>query len=235
MMRVRELMTSDVLTVGPETPLKEVARQMLEAGVSGFPVTAQDGSLVGVITEADFVAGEADRRVAKKVGLLRFFTDNPDMPSRARTAGDVMSTDLKVISPDADHADAARLMRRENVKRLPVVEDSQLVGLLSRADLLKAFTRSDEDIIDEIRGEVMRKVLWIDPDRVTVESAEGNVVLRGRLETRSDANLLVELTKRLDGVASVGDHVDWEIDNTKVEMTSPPVGFPRATEHLRRP
>lgn len=126
-------------------------------------------------------------------------------------------------------------MQKEKVKRLPVVEDNRLVGLVSRADLLKAFVRPDGEIVDEIRRHVMRRVLWIDPDRVSIDCVDGNVVFEGRLETRSDAGLLLELTRRLDGVASVADRLEWEIDNTKVEMISPPVGYPRASQGLRRP
>lgn len=226
-MRISELMTTDVITVGPDTSLKEAARRMLEAGVSGLPVTDADENLVGIITEADFVASEADRRVQKRAGLLRFFTGQHDLPDHELKVGDVMTTELIVISPDEDHADAARLMERERVKRLPVVDSGKLVGLVSRTDMLRAFTRPDQEIIDEIKEHVMREVLWIDPRRVTVESVDGNIVLRGKLETRTDANLLIELTKRLDGVASVADQLDWEVDNTKVEMTSPPPNFPR--------
>ncbi|HIE21662.1 MAG TPA: BON domain-containing protein, partial [Acidimicrobiia bacterium] len=93
---------------------------------------------------------------------------------------------------------------------------------VSRSDLLKAFVRSDQEIIDELKDRVMRKVLWIDPDLVEIQCAEGNLVLSGHLETRSDAILLVELAGRLDGVVSVEDHLTWEIDNTKLEMVSPP-------------
>ncbi|HEX9761843.1 MAG TPA: CBS domain-containing protein, partial [Acidimicrobiia bacterium] len=69
-MRIRDLMTNDVITIGPEAPLKEAARRMLEARVSGLPVTDAEGKLVGIVTEADFVAGEADRRTRMRAGLL---------------------------------------------------------------------------------------------------------------------------------------------------------------------
>lgn len=233
-MKISELMTVDVLTVGVGTSLKEAARRMLEAGVSGLPVTGDDGELRGIITEADFVASEAERRAKQRAGLLRFFTGQHDLPDHELKVGDVMTTDLIVVSPDDDHADAARRMQKEHVKRLPVVEDGRLVGVVSRADMLRAFTRPDQGIIDEIYDHVMRRVLWIDPKRVTVESIEGNVVMRGKLETRTDAKLLVELTKRLDGVASVSDQLDWEVDNTKEEMVSPPPpNYPRGTRAPR--
>jgi CBS domain-containing protein len=220
-------MTTDVLTISPDSPMKEAARRMLEAGISGLPVTDDGGVLVGIITEADFVATEADRRVKRRAGLLRLIHHDDEIPSQERLVGDVMTTDVKVIGPEADHAEAARLMEREGIKRLPVVQDGRLVGLISRTDMLRAYARADGEVVAEISDHVMREILWIDPRRVTVECSDGNVVLKGQLETRSDVSLLVELTKRLDGVTSVADQLTFEVDNTKLEMVSPPAGFPR--------
>lgn len=222
-MKLRDLMTRDVITIGPDAALKEAARRMIESGVSGLAVTESDGSLVGIITEADFVATEADRRRKPPAGLLRFIYKEVELPTQERLVGDVMSTDLIVLGPAADHAEAARLMQSEGVKRIPVVgDDGRLVGLVSRSDILRVFARSDQEIIEEIQDHVMGQILWIEPKRVEIRSNEGNVVLRGRLETRSDADLLVKLTARLDGVVSVANHLDFEIDNTKLDMTSPP-------------
>ena len=226
-MRVRDLMTTEILTVGPEASLKEAARRMLEGEISGLPVTNDDGDLVGIITEADFMDTEADRRVTRRAGLLRLFVRDVEIPSHERLVGDVMTTDVKVIDPESDHAEAARLMQKEGIKRIPVVVAGRIIGLISRADMLKAYVRSDQEIIDEIRGHVMKDILWIDSRRVDVECVDGNVILSGHLETKSDAGLLVELTRRLDGVASVSDHLTWEVDNTKLEMVSPPTGYAR--------
>ncbi len=225
-MRIRDLMTTDVKTIDAAAPLKEAARHMLEAGISGMPVTDGD-KLVGIITEADFVHNEADRRVEKRAGLLRLLHHDHDIPSQDRLVGDVMTRALLVIDPEEDHAVAARLMEKHRIKRIPVVEGDKLVGLVSRADMLRAYVRPDSDIVDEINSHVMKEILWIDPKRVDVDCVDGNVSLQGRLETKSDASLLVELTKRLDGVTSVHDHLDFEVDNTKLEMVSPPMGYAR--------
>ena len=226
-MRVRDLMTTDILTVGPEASLKEAARRMLEGEISGLPVINDDGNLVGIITEADFMATEADRRVTRRAGLLRLLVRDAEIPSHERLVGDVMTADVKVIGPESDHAEAARLMEKEGIKRIPVVADGQLIGLIARADMLKAYVRSDQEIIDEIQGHVMKDILWIDSRRVEIECVDGNVIVSGHLETKSDASLLIELTRRLDGVTSVSDHLTWEVDNTKLEMVSPPSGYAR--------
>jgi CBS domain-containing protein len=134
-----------------------------------------------------------------------------------------MTPDVITLGPDVDHAEAARVMKKAGIKRIPVVDEGgKLIGLVSRSDILRAFARSDGDIVAEIRDHLMRKVLWIDPRLVDIVCEDGNLVLIGNLETRSDASLLVELTGRLDGVVSVNDRLTWTVDNTKVEMVASP-------------
>ncbi|MGD2042629.1 MAG: CBS domain-containing protein [Acidimicrobiia bacterium] len=229
-MKVRDLMTTQVISVGPKASLKEAARRMIEAGISGLLVTDDTGSLVGVITEADFVKGESGRRAAKRARLLRWFGDGDEMPSTERLVEDVMTSDVITLGPDADHADAARVMRKSGIKRIPIVEDDgTLRGIVSRSDILRAFARADSEIVAELRDHVMGEVLWIDPRKVEVKSVDGNVELHGHLETKSDAALLEDLTKRLDGVVSVNSHLTWEVDNTKLEINPP------TRDHLARP
>lgn len=218
-MKVSEIMTANVITVGPEASLKEAARRMIGAEISGLVVVDADGAVVGVISEADFVKSEAGRRAGKRAGLLKWMSREKPFPDSERSVGEVMTTDLVTIGPDADHAEAARVMRKANVKRLPVVDEhGGLVGLVSRTDILRVFIRPDAEIIAEIRDRVMRKVLWIDPRPVTVACEDGNVTLSGTLETQTDAELLVELTMRLDGVVSVRDHLTWSVGNSGLEM-----------------
>jgi CBS domain-containing protein len=152
------------------------------------------------------------------------------MPDTERLVGDVMTSDLITLDVGADHAEAARLMRKAGVKRIPIVDaNGRLAGILSRSDILRAFARPDRDIVSEIEEHVMRDVLWIDPRRVSIQCIEGNLVLNGRLETRSDATLLQALACRVDGVVSMASQLAWDIDNTKLEMVPPPPGMPRRT------
>ncbi len=225
-MKLRTLMTRDLISVGPDASLKEAARRMVEAGVSGLPVTDSFAHLVGIVSEADFVATEADRRRERRAGLLRFLFRDTEMPTGERLVRDVMSTELITLGPDADHTEAARVMQRERIKRIPVVEDGRLVGLVSRSDIMRVFARSDLEIIEEINDHIMGDVLWIDPRRVTVRCDDGNVELRGRLETKTDADLLGKLVARADGVVSVANHLDWDVDNTRLETVGLPVMVP---------
>lgn len=224
-MKVQELMTTDVITVSRKAPLKEAARRMIEAGVSGLVVTDDDGNIGGVITEADFVKAESDRRADKRARLLRWLMPEPEMPSSERVVEDAMTADVVTLGPGADHAEAARVMRKAGIKRIPIVDgQGGLVGIVSRSDILRAFARSDSEIIDEISNHILGEVLWIDRRKVEVGCVDGNVTLAGRLETKSDAMLVEEMARRVDGVVSVAASLTWEIDNTKQEMTSPPQG-----------
>jgi CBS domain-containing protein len=220
--KVHDLMTTDIITVGRDASLKEAARRMIEADVSGLLVTDENGQLEGVITESDFVKAEAGRRANKRARLLRWFNQDDVMPSAERLVKDVMTREVVTAPPFADHAEVARLMQKAGVKRIPIVEGTRPVGIVSRSDIMRAFARSDSDIITEITDHVIAKVLWIDPRRVRVQSVDGNVRLDGKLETKSDATLLEDLVKRVDGVVSLEAHLTWEIDNTKLEMVTPP-------------
>jgi CBS domain-containing protein len=219
-------MTSDLITVDPDAPLKEAARRMIEFGVSGLPVTTESGTLIGVITEADFVKTEADRSPNRRRRLLTWFANDKNIRETERLVRDAMTDDVIVLGPEIDHVEAARVMTKAGIKRIPITgDDGELMGVVSRSDIVQVFARADAEIIDEIVNIVMRDVLWIDPRRVRVICEEGNVILSGQTANRSDAELLVTMTRRLDGVISVRNGLTWEIDNTKFEMVPLPPGY----------
>jgi len=119
-MRVVDLMASEVISVHRETSLRDAARLMVEKGISGLPVTDEDGSLVGVISEGDFLRKEVDRGDLMGRGLLGVLFDNRDSLAEAETVGEVMAENLFTVSPDATLVEAARTMTTHAVKRLPV-------------------------------------------------------------------------------------------------------------------
>ncbi len=198
-MHVIDLMTIDVLCVTPDTTLKEAARLMVEARISGLPVIDQGRHLVGIITEADFLERQAD---SLQDGRLLAAVFDDEAPNPATTlVGDAMSSDPIVIYPEATIAEAARLMAEHGVKRIPVVDpENRVVGIMSRADVVKAFTRPDDLIEDEIRVDLLGRVFGADQEAVDVTVEEGAVTLEGRLEDPSDEALLVELVRRMEGV-----------------------------------
>ncbi|HXG75885.1 MAG TPA: CBS domain-containing protein [Gaiellaceae bacterium] len=203
-MKVRELMTPDVATVTPGTSLKEAAALLAERGISGVPVVDEAGTVVGVLSEADIVvraSGDPGRR-----GLLGWLLEpEPGREEKlhARTVGEAMSSPAITIDADRPVHEAASLMVAESVNRLPVVDDGKLVGILTRADIVRAFTRTDAEIEREIREDIIRRILWLEPGSVSVRVEGGAVVLEGTVESEADAELLPVFVARVPGVVAV--------------------------------
>lgn len=221
-MKVRDLMTTEPVTTTPDTPLKEAARLMVKHKVSGLPVV-RDGKVVGIVTEGDFLRQEANRDQPYRFGLLdALFGDEPAPPPSAETVGQVMTEQVLTVPPDASLSEAARIMASRRVKRLPVIAaDGRLVGVISRADVVNAFTKPDEVIEDEIREDIVRRLLFLEPDAIEVSVKDGVVSLSGRLENRTEAHLLEELTRRLDGVIRVESSLTYEVDDHRIEKMYP--------------
>jgi CBS domain-containing protein len=202
-MRVVDLMTADVITASPETPIKAAARLMVRNKVSGLPVCDEDNCVVGIITEADFLRLEVAREEAI----------NPKPVERVE---EVMHRSVLTIGPDATVGDAARMMVINDVNRLPVTDgDGKSLGIISRLDVVAAFTRPDEIIEDEIKEDLLRRVLFVDPDDINVDVTNGVVTFSGEIGTRNEARLLAELARRLDGVMKVESDLTWRLDDVE--------------------
>ena len=214
-MKVSDVMTSEVKTISGDEPLKEAARVMVNAGISGLPVVDDDRKVVGIITEADFVTAEADRSWGRqRRRLLANFLGEAEHP-KSKTVADSMTKKPHTIDGASSVTEAARKMTELKVKRLPVVTpDGTLCGIISRADVMGAFARPDEDLRTEIIEDVVVGVLQLDPDALTIDVVDGIVQLDGTVETRSDARLLQELAVRVEGVISVNSDVSWTSDDT---------------------
>ncbi len=221
-MKVRDLMTTEPVTTTPETPLKEAARLMVKHRISGLPVV-QGGKVVGIVTEGDFLRQEANRDQPYRFGLLEaLFGEGSAQPPSAETVGQVMTEPVLTVSPEATVSEAARIMASRRVKRLPVVSpDGVLLGVISRADVVNAFTKPDEVIEDEIREDIIRRLLFLQPDAVDVAVRGGVVTLSGGLESRTEADLLEELTRRIDGVIRVESALTYEVDDHRIEKMYP--------------
>jgi CBS-domain-containing membrane protein len=134
---------------------------------------------------------------------------------------ELMTAPAITVGPDASVAEAARRLHRHQIKRLPVLDPAgPLVGIVSRADLLKVFLRSDEAIAREVRQDVLRRDLGVDPDTIDVEVRDGVVTLTGRLERRSLIPITVSLVHGVDGVVEVVDRLGFEVDDSTIMVPS---------------
>ncbi len=221
-MKVRDLMTTDPLTVSADTLLKEAARTMVRNKVSGLPVIG-DGALIGIVTEGDFLRQEANRDQPYRFSLLdALFGEGQVDPPAVEIVAEVMTENVITIRPEATIGEAARVMANKRVKRLPVIdEDGALIGIISRADVVNAFTKPDEIIEDEVREDIVRRLLFLDPEDVGVSVEDGVVTLDGEMENRTEAHLLEELTRRVEGVVRVDSQLTFLVDDQKAERHYP--------------
>jgi CBS domain-containing protein len=144
-LRVRDLMTTDVVSVAPETPVDRIARLMGEREISGLPVVDEGGHVVGIVTDLDLIARNARLEPPAYLPLLdgRIPIETPGHYRRrlrhmlGSVAKDVMTEDVVTIGPDEDVETLATLMEKRKVNPVPVVEDGRMVGIVSRADVVR--------------------------------------------------------------------------------------------------
>lgn len=214
--QVRDVMTTDVVTVNADDQFKDIARRMAGHGVSALPVVDATGHVMGVITETDllrkieFSDDDLVRPLFERRG-----TRIARGKAEAVRAAELMTTPAVTVSPDAGIVAAARTMTGHGLRRLVVTDEyGTLVGIVSRGDLLGVFTRADADIAEDVRDQVVRRAMSIDPDTVQVTVTDGVVEISGALEWRSNVAIMIELTRAVDGVVDVDPHLTYRSDDT---------------------
>jgi len=214
-MKVRDIMTVNVAAVGQEATLKQVAELMSDRGVSGVPVVGADARVLGVVSEADIIVKAASHPERAGVFWRLFAPEGLDKRRLvATTAGEAMTTPSVTIDADQSVAEAARVMVDSNVKRLPVLVDGKLTGIVSRADIVRAFTRSDSEIWEELRNDILPRQLWMSPEELDVDVTGGRITVGGRVRTRTEAELIEAFAWRIPGVVSVDcSELTWEADD----------------------
>jgi CBS domain-containing protein len=214
---VKDLMTTQVVTIGPATPFKEIVARLANQRVSAVPVVDDDGLVLGVVSEADLLLKEEFPDPDADIPL--FWTKRRRLErekAAGSTARDLMSVAVVSIAPEATVAEAARRMHRAQVKRLPVLgEGGRLVGIISRGDLLKVFNRPDRAIRREIMDEVIVGEFEMDPNRFFIHVTDGVVVLQGRVERRSLLPYLVRAVHSVEGVVRVQNRLAFDIDDVE--------------------
>jgi CBS domain-containing protein len=212
-MQVQDVMTTTVVTTTADTPLRDAVSTLVQSRISGMPVVSSGGEVVGVISEADVLAKE--RRVPddERGAITRWLGHGPnaDPKHEARTVGEAMSAPAVVVPPYVSVSVAAGRMLEHGVNRLPVVDGGgRLIGIVSRADLVRAFVRSDEAIAADAREQIeYQQALAGDNNAVGVEVSNGDVVLTGAVRRRSDAAIIPQIVRHVPGVVEVRADLSW--------------------------
>jgi CBS domain-containing protein len=219
---VDEVMTTDVVTVTEGTPYREIVDILAGRVVSAVPVLAESGEVLGVVSEADLLhkielAGEEHER--------RVFASPRRRHAQAKAHGtrarDLMSAPAVTVASGATLTEAAKLMDRERVKRLPVLDAAgRLRGIVSRSDLLRVYLRPDGVIESEVADEVLGRTLGVESGAVVVRARDGVVTLTGRTDRYSTKQLALKLTRAVAGVVDVVDGLGYEYDDRRLAEAS---------------
>ncbi|MFF8847894.1 CBS domain-containing protein [Streptomyces sp. NPDC015127] len=210
---VGDLMTTAVVSVRPDTGFKDIVQHLAEHGIAAVPVVDDQARPIGVVSEADLLRKQESQ--ADPGGHLApaHVLSAERAKAHALTAEGLMTSPAVTARPQWSVVEAARAMARHHVKRLPVVDDAgQLVGIISRGDLLHVFLRRDPTIREEITTEVLTRTLGLDPGAVTVQVTDGRVTLSGTVPQNSLIPIAVRLSGSVDGVVDVTNHLRAETD-----------------------
>jgi len=207
---VQEIMTTRVIWVSKDATFREMAVALREHRISAFPVVDDDHKVIGVVSEADLLTKEA---LDDEPGVLAGILHRRDQAkARGVTAGDLMTAAVVSVRPQDTVGHAAKLMYDRRVKRLPVTDaDGRLVGIVSRADVLSVFDRTDAQIRNEITEEVLLGGFLVDPLAFSVTAKDGIVTLGGRPETREIGHEIVRQIRHVQGVVAVRDRLDYPL------------------------
>jgi CBS-domain-containing membrane protein len=216
-MNVEEVMTKDVITVGPGTPIHRAAQLMVEHRVSGLPVVTDDGTLVGIISEGDLILRQEPRR---RLSWWSAFFENSDRLAReyqkaaGSTVGEVMTHPVITVSPTLTLDVAASILHHRGIRRLPVLADGRLVGIVSRGDLVKALaatgprtmSRSDAQLVEEMKTRMAREP-WATAMGFTVHAKDGVIYLWGFARSEAEKEALATMARAIEGARSVENHL----------------------------
>jgi CBS-domain-containing membrane protein len=204
---VKDVMTTQVVAVRSGATFKEMAAALRRYRVSAFPVIDEQDKVIGIVSEADLLAKEA----LTNPGVLAELLHRKDVrKAEGQTAGDLMTHRVVTIRPEDSVEHAAQLMHFLHVKRLPVVDGGGgLVGLVSRTDVLAVYDRADEDIREEITGNVILRGFLEDPRQFVVTVQAGVVTVHGSPETAALGHDIVRKIRHVPGVVAVHDQLSY--------------------------
>ena len=221
-MKARDVMAPHVITVGPELDLKAVANTLVANGISAVPVVSIDGSVVGIVSEGDLMRRAVSGAERKRSRWLETFASAEYLmaefvKAHGRKAKDVMTRQVISVSPDTSLQEIADLLEKHGIKRVPVIENGRLVGIVSRANLVQALATRGLAFVDVAEAdETLRKVIVLNLQKVPCTAAltmvdvivdHGVVNLWGVVRNEEEKNAIRITAEGTPGVQAVNDHV----------------------------
>jgi CBS domain-containing protein len=207
-----DVMTREVITATPVTSFKDLADLIVTRGLRPVPVVGPDGGMLGVVTEADLLCREAhrdDRAGARCPHFAGHLAREDWRKAASLTAATLMQPSPETTTPEATLPEIARLLTKNGVRRVFVLRDGRLAGVVARRDVLRTFLRTDEDLRADIDRAVFGTALHAQRDAVLASVKHGVVLLTGRLEYEADVAAAERLTLAIPGVVGVDNRMDY--------------------------
>lgn len=234
-MKVSDVMTRDVISIAPEASVMEAVRLMLQHKISGLPVIDSSGSLQGVVTEGDFLRRVETGTERKRWRWVEFLLGpgrlaEDYVQAAGRKVGEVMTPDVRTVTEDEPLEKVVHQMERYRIKRVPVVRDAKVVGIVTRANLMRALASlalaqhpvaGDDATIRERLLAELKKQSWAPVGLIDVVVKDGVVKLRGALTDERERQAIRVAAENIPGVKKVEDHLIWIEPNTGVIIEAP--------------
>ncbi len=219
-MKAKDIMTTKVVTVDPDTPVHAIASLLLEQHISAVPVIDEDRRILGIVSEGDLIPrAETERRQS---WWLAAFSNADDLArqfvkTHGQRAKDVMTAEVVSVTEETPLAEIARLLEEHRIKRVPVTRDDRLVGIVSRADLLRGLAarglqpmtveaQDDRAIRDQLLR-LLRHESWADTHLLTIVVDHGVIHLWGLVCSIEERQALLVAAESIPGVRGVEDHL----------------------------
>ncbi|GGT07345.1 hypothetical protein GCM10010271_07270 [Streptomyces kurssanovii] len=227
---VGEVMTNEVVQAHPETSFDELARLLTSHRISGLPVVDDDDKVMGVVSQTDLTRRHAGRghdgpaRRRMLVTLKRLAGARPAVSS-VLAARELMTSPAVTVHPEQRVVDAARIMERRHIDRLPVVdEEDRLIGITTRRDLLRVFLRTDEEIRAEVEDALSAQAPATHrAEGLHIDVRDGMVTMTGSPGPEVDASVLIRAAWRADGVVGVVNRLTADHENDLASQDGTPL------------
>lgn len=232
-MKAADVMTRQVISVAPDEQITHAASLMLQNRISGLPVVDAAGKLVGVVTEGDFLRRAETGTQKRRPRWIEFLLGPGRLASEyvhtsGRKVGEIMTEEVYTVSEDTPLEEVVRLMERRRIKRAPVMRGRELVGIVTRANLLRALasiaaeaapTSTDDAAIRDRLLEELNKQPWAPVAMISVIVRNGVVQLSGALTDERQRQGIHVAAENIPGVKKIEDHMVWiePVSGTAIE------------------
>lgn len=221
-MKAADVMTRKVISVSPDTSVRDAAKLLLSNGISAAPVLDASGNLVGIISEGDLMRRPEAGTERRRAWWLDALSANEVLAdqyvrSHARQVGDAMTRRVITVTPETPLREIADLLERKQIKRVPVVQGKTMVGIVSRANLLQALAASSDEISPAatpadgiLRDQVVRELEskpWAHTTLVNVIAHDGTVDLWGMVDNASEKKAMRIVAESTPGVRAVNENL----------------------------